>query len=288
MRSLLFVPADSERKIAKAMAATADGLILDLEDAVAPDSKGTARRLAAETLSRSERPHVGVRVNAIDTPWYLADLLAIAPAKPAFIMLPKCAGAADVARLAHQLDLLEAQAGIAAGSIGILPLVTESAAAVLRCDFAGASPRLIGLCFAAEDLSTDLGIAPRSPAGRYRAPMLLARATVLMAAAAAGVPAVDTPYPVPADLDGLRRESADALADGFAGKLCIHPGQIDIVNEVFSPSAAEIDWAHKIVTAFEAAHGSGVISLDGKMVDRPHLERAHRLLRRAAPLQAAE
>lgn len=288
MRSFLFVPADSERKIAKAMAAAADSLILDLEDAVAPANKDAARRLAAEALTGRVRPDIGVRVNAIDTPWYLADLCAVARAGPRFVMLPKCEGAADVVRLAHQLDLLEAQAGIAAGSIGILPLVTESAAAVLRCDFTGASSRLIGLCFAAEDLSTDLGIAPRSPAGRYRAPMLLARATVPLAAAAAGVPAIDTPYPVPGDLDGLRRESADALADGFSGKLCIHPGQIDIVNEAFSPSAAEIDWARKIVTAFDAAQGSGVISLDGKMVDRPHLARAQQLLRRAPPLQAAE
>ncbi|WP_336812999.1 HpcH/HpaI aldolase/citrate lyase family protein [Bosea sp. MMO-172] len=288
MRSLLFVPGDSDRKIAKAMTGDADALILDLEDAVAPSRKDDARRMVADALGQGGRGHVGVRVNAIDTPWYLADLIAVAPAKPRFVMLPKCNGAADIARLAHHLDLLEMQSGIAAGSIGILPLVTEDAAAVRQCDYAGVSGRLIGLCFAAEDLSTDLGIAPRSPAGRYRAPMLLARATVLLAAAAAGVPAIDTPYPVPGDLDGLRRESTDALADGFSGKLCIHPGQVGIVNEAFSPSPAEIDWARKIVAAFDAAAGSGVISLDGKMVDRPHLVRAHQLLRRAAPLQAAE
>ncbi len=207
------------------MAAAADAVILDLEDAVAPDNKDAARRFAAEALNGRERSRVGVRVNAIETPWYLADLIAIAPAKPAFIMLPKCGGAADIVRLAQQLDLLEAQSGIAMGSIGILPLVTESAAAVLRCEFAGASPRLIGLCFAAEDLSTDLGIAPRSPAGRYPAPLLLARASVLLAATAAGVPAIDTPYPVPADLDGLRRESMDALADGL--RQALHPSRPD-------------------------------------------------------------
>ena len=286
MRSLLFVPADSERKIAKAMTAEADALILDLEDAVSPANKDEARRIAAQVLAQRSRAEVGVRVNAVDTPWYLADLNAVAQARPHFVMLPKCDGAADVARLSHHLDLLEAQAGIAAGSIGILPLVTESAAAVLRCDFAEASERLMGLCFAAEDLSTDLGIAPRAASGRLHAPLRLARATVLLAARAAGVPAIDTPYPLPADLDGLRQEASEAVADGFTGKLCIHPGQLSVVNKVFSPSAAEIASARQIVAAFAAADGSGVISLDGKMVDRPHLERAHFILRRVEQLQA--
>lgn len=286
MRSLLFVPADSDRKIAKAMTTDADALILDLEDAVAPSNKDVARRIAASVLSQPERANVGVRVNAIDTPWYLDDLVAIALLRPDFIMLPKCDGPHDIAQLGHHLDLLEAQAGIEADSIGILPLVTESAAAVLQRDFRKASPRLMGLCFAAEDLSTDLGIAPRSASGQLRAPLLLARSMVLLAARAAGVVAIDTPHPVPGDLEGLRRDSAESAADGFSGKLCIHPGQLAIVNGIFSPDAAEIEWARKIVDAFDAAAGAGIVSLDGIMVDRPHLERARLLMRRAEPLQA--
>ena len=286
MRSLLFVPADSDRKIAKAMTTDADALILDLEDAVAPANKDSARRIAASVLSQRERAQVGVRVNAIDTPWFLDDLVAVAPLRPDFVMLPKCSGPDDIVRLCHHLDLLAAQAGIEADGIGILPLVTESAAAVQSCDFRGASPRLMGLCFAAEDLSTDLGIAPRSASGRLRAPLWLARATVLLAAKAAGVMAIDTPYPVPGDIDGLRRDCAEAAADGFCGKLCIHPEQLAIANGIFSPDAAEIDWACKVVDAFEATPGAGVVSLDGIMVDRPHLERARLLLRRAEPLPA--
>ncbi len=287
MRSLLFVPASSERMIGKALASGADALILDLEDAVAPAHKDDARQNAVQAFAQARPLPIGVRINAADTPWYLADLNAIGPAGPSFVMLPKCNGAGDVARLGHQLDLLEAQAGLAPGSIDILPLVTESAAAALRCDFAGASPRLRALCFAAEDLSTDLGIAPRGPDGRLRSPLALARATVLLAARAAGVPAIDTPYPLPADLDGLRRDCIEAVADGFSGKLCIHPGQLGIVNEAFSPGEAEIDWSHKVVAAFAAAGAGGVLSLDGRMVDRPHLERARFVLKRAELLQQA-
>ena len=213
MRSLLFVPANSERMIGKALASDADGLILDLEDSVAPSDKENARQNTAQ----AQRLRVGVRVNA-DSPWYLEDLNPIGAAKPSFVMLPKCTGVGDVAHLGHQLDLLETQAGNAPGSIEILPLVTESAAAALRCDFSGASPRLNGLCFAAEDLSTDLGIAPRSLDGELRPPLALARATVLLAARAAGVAAFDTPYPLPADLEGLRgRPTLYADARGSGG-----------------------------------------------------------------------
>lgn len=273
--------------IGKALASDADLVILDLEDAVAPSAKDDARGIAAQVLREAGSQRVGTRINAADSLWYLADLAAVGPTKPSFVMLPKCNGAGDVVRLGHQLDLLEAQTGTAQGSIDILPLITESAASALRCDFAGASPRLSGLCFAAEDLSTDLGIAPRSPDGKLRAPLSLARATTLLAARAAGVPAIDTPYPTPADVEGLGRDCANAVADGFSGKLCIHPGQLAIVNEAFSPSSVELDWSQKVVAAFEAADAGGVRLLDGKMVDRPHLERARFVLKRAELQQRA-
>ncbi len=280
LRSLLFAPGDSGRKVEKALASGADRVILDLEDSVAPDAKGDARALVAGVLGG--RGDVIVRINPHGTQWYLADLAAVVPGRPAAVMLPKCTGAADLVALDHHLEALETAAGLPVGSILVLPLVTETAASVFGLD-GRAHARLLGMCFGAEDLSADLGIAPRRADMSYPAPIAAARAAALLAAAAAGVPAIDTPWPDPRDPEGLAREAETAASDGFAGKLCIHPGQIAAVNAVFTPGEERVAWARLVERAFAENPGAGVLAMDGKMIDRPHLKLALRILATAEP-----
>jgi len=201
------------------------------------------------------------------------------PGRPAAIMLPKCCGAADLVAIDHHLEALEAAAGIPRGSIGVLPIATETTAAVLALpSLLGFHRRVVGLCFGAEDLSADLGINPRTAEGLYPAAIAQARAAVLLTAAALGLPAIDTPFPDPRDPDGLAREAGTAAVDGFAGKLCIHPGQIEAVNAAFTPAAGRIAWAVAVRDGFATNPGAGVFTLDGKMIDRPHLRLAERIL----------
>ncbi len=246
---------------------------------MAASSKEAARAMTAALLVGLDRPGVIVRVNAQDTPWYLADLAAVVAGKPAAIMLPKCSSAADLLALDHHLAALETAAGLTVGQIGVLPIATETSASVLALPtMLGGCVRLVGVCFGAEDLSADLAISPRRADGSYPAAIAQARGMLLLAAAAAGLPAIDTPYPDPRDPDGLALESATAAADGFAGKLCIHPDQIGPVNAAFTPSPARQDWARAVVAGFAARPDSGVFTLDGKMIDRPHLRLAERIL----------
>ncbi len=276
LRSLLFAPGDSERKAGKALASDADGVILDLEDSVAPDRKETARAMVAAMLP-VQRPVV-VRVNPRDTIWYLADLAAVVPGRPDAVLLPKCTGPDDMLALDHHLEALEMASGLPIGGIGVLALVTETALSLRRMDYAGSPTRLLALCFGAEDLSADMGISPRGPGGAYTAPVVAARAAMLIAAAQAGVPALDTPWPDPKDEAGLVREAAEAARDGFAGKLCIHPAQIGPANAAFTPAAERVAWAERVIAAFAAAPGAGVLALDGAMIDQPHLKLARRIL----------
>ena len=275
LRSLLFAPGDSGRKAEKALASAADGVILDLEDSVAPGQKDAARAMVAAMLP-VERPVI-VRVNPPGTPWYLADLAAIVPARPLAVMLPKCTGPADLAALDHHLEALETSAGLRSGGIGVLAIVTETAASLRSMNYAGSPPRLLAVCFGAEDLSADLGIVPRGPGG-YAAPVQAARAATLLAAAWAGVPAVDTPWPDPKDPAGMAAEAAEAARDGFAGKLCIHPSQIELANTAFTPSPEKIAWARRVEGLFADNPDSGVMTLDGAMIDQPHLKLARRIL----------
>ncbi len=276
LRTLLFAPADSPRKIDKALASTADGVILDLEDSVAPAAKAAAREALRARLP-TDRPGLMVRVNPNTTPYYLADLASAVPGRPAAIMLPKCTGMADLVALDHHLEALEAANGLPRNGIAVAALMTETAASLLAPDYRGA-PRLIALCFGAEDLSADLGIAPRGTGGGYTAPVAAARATTLLAAAAAGVPALDTPWPDPKDPAGLALEAESAARDGFAGKLCIHPDQLAPVAAAFTPTAARMAWARAVVAGFAANPGAGVFALEGMMIDQPHLKLAHRIL----------
>jgi len=289
MRSLLFVPADSPKKLDKAMASGADAVIVDLEDSIALDGKARARDSAAEFLktamAATPRPTILVRVNGLQTGLIDADLDAIAPTKPDAIMLPKAEGGASVLHADAKLAVREAINNLLDGHIKILPLATETAAALfLAGTFAGCSRRLSALTWGAEDLSAELGAqANRDAQGRFLDPYRLARALCLAGAAAARVPAIDTVYVDFRNSDGFRRECEEAARDGFTGKLAIHPAQVPIINDVFTPSAEALKHAQAVVDAFAATPGAGVVGIGGLMYDRPHLARAEQLLARAKP-----
>ncbi len=278
IRNPLFAPADSARKVGKALASPADAVILDLEDSVAPAAKDAARKTVAEVLATAaDRPGMVVRINPNDTDWYLHDLSAVVPGRPAAILLPKCAGPADLQALDHHLEALETATGLPVGGIGVLALI-ETAIALRSMAYGSVAPRLRALVLGAEDLSVDLGVSPRNADGTLTAPIAAARASLLVAAAQAGVAAIDTPWPDPRDLDGLQREIAAAVRDGFRGKLCIHPNQVAPVAEAFTPPPDRVAWAQAVSDLFAANPGAGVLSMNGKMVDRPHLKRAQRIL----------
>lgn len=288
MRSLLFVPADSQRKCARALQAGADALILDLEDSIAAARKAAAREGAvaflADARERPDRPVLIVRINALGTGLAEADLDAVMPAAPDAILLPKAEGGADIEELAARLAVHEAETGRAEDATAIHALVTETAAGLVNAgSYANRSVRLKSLIWGAEDLSADIGaLAYRDDDGRLTGVFALARTTTLIAAAAAGVAAVDAVYPAFSDLEGLAGECRAAVRDGFSGKLAIHPAQVPVINEAFTPDEAEIAKARRIIAAFaEAGDGTGVVSLDGHMVDEPHRRLAERVLARA-------
>jgi len=289
MRSLLFVPAHDERKLAKGLACGADALIVDLEDAVPEAEKPRARGICAEFLREHRgRMRIFVRVNALATGHTLADLDAVVREQPDGIMLPKCAGGHDVATLAGHIGEREARNGVAPGSLGILPIVTESAASLfgLGSYASAAGPRLCGMMWGGEDLAADVGtVANRRPDGHYTAPYQLARSLTLFGAAAAQVVAVDAVFTNFRDGEGLKAEAAEAVRDGFSAKAAIHPDQIGPINAAFTPGEADVARARHVIAAFDANPGAGAISIDGRMLDRPHYRSAQRLLARATPSQ---
>lgn len=279
-RSMLFVPGDSLRKFAKAAAGEAHALILDLEDSVQGENKAEARNSVRDMLAAGAagKP-LWVRINSLDTPWALGDLAAVVPARPHGIVLPKCRSGADVTQLSHYLDALEAASGASAGATRIFVIATELGSALFRMGtYAGASPRLWGITWGAEDLAADLGALSNRANGQFTEPYRLARTLCLCAAADAGVPAIDTVCVELEDLELLRAEAEEARRDGFAGKMAIHPRHAGIINAAFMPTEAESSWARKIVAAFEANPGAGTLRLEGKMIDRPHLRAARRTL----------
>lgn len=280
MRSFLFVPGDSERKFTRAAEGAADALILDLEDSVAIAGKAAARQTTAGMLAAPRgRQQRYVRVNALDTGLTLADLAAVMPARPDGIVLPKCADAGQVRQVAFWLDAFEAASGAAPGATRILAIATETAGSLFGLgSYAEAGPRLSGLMWGAEDLSASLGASANRQGGQWLAPFRLARDLCLAGAAAAGVPAIDTVHVDIEDLAGLEADAREARRDGFAGKAVIHPKHVDVVNAVFTPAPEELDWARRVVAAFATAAEAGVLRMDGKMLDRPHLRLAERLL----------
>ncbi len=287
MRSLLFVPADAPKKLDKAIGCGADAIIIDLEDSVAPDRKDGARQAAAEflrgALTKPARPRLLVRVNSLETGLTDADLDAVVPRAPDAIMLPKAEGGASVIHADAKLTAREALHGLDEGSIGIVAIATETAAALFVAGtYRGASARLSALTWGAEDLSAELGAeANRDSDGSFLDPYRLARTLCLAASAAAEVQAVDTVYVDFRDEAGLRRECEEARRDGFTGKMAIHPAQVATINEVFTPKPEAIAKAQAIIAAFAAAPGAGVVGIGGVMYDRPHIARAERLLARA-------
>lgn len=284
MRSLLFVPGDSERKLAKSRDSRADVLLIDLEDSVAAAAKDRARDIARDFLRAvAPRPALVVRINALDTGLSDADLDAVMPGAPAGIMLPKCCGGRDVQHLSASLAVREAECGLPPGSTKILAIATETAASLFAMGgFAGASRRLAGLTWGAEDLSAALGAeTSRLPGGTLAGPYALARTLTLLAAAAAGAAAIDTVFTALGDEPGLRAECEQARRDGFAGKLAIHPAQVAVINAAFTPSPEAVAQARRVIAAFAAQPEAGVIALDGAMLDKPHLARALKVLARA-------
>ncbi len=283
LRSMLFVPADSQRKLAKGSQSPADALILDLEDAVAPANKALARQTAAEFLGGVGAGLAArrfVRINPLDSGLALADLAAVVVPGLDGIMLPKIDGAQDVRRLGLYLDVLEARAGIEPGHVRIVPVATETARAMLGMGaYEPGIPRLAGLTWGAEDLSAAVGaISNREADGRYSPLYELAGSLCLCAAAAAGVEAIDTLHADFRDTEGLKVACAQARRRGFKGKIAIHPEQVEIINEAFTPSDEELAQARRIVRAFEADPQAGTLAIDGVMVDRPHLVQARRTL----------
>jgi citrate lyase subunit beta/citryl-CoA lyase len=286
MRSLLFVPADGGAKLDKAMAAGADAVILDLEDSITPERKAQARTAALEFLKAAQtkkpRPRLLVRINGLDTGMIDADLEAVVAGRPDAIVFPKAEGGASVVHLDAKLTAREAIAGLPEGGIKILAQAVESAAGLfLAGTFRDASARLIGMTWGPEDLSAELGAeANRDAAGQLTEPYRLARNMCLFGAAAAKLPAIETVYVDFRNSEGLRRDTQDARRDGFAGRLAIHPAQVAVINEVFTPSPEQIAQAKTVVAAFAARPGAGAVGIDGKMYDRPHLLRAQALLAR--------
>ena len=283
-RSWLFIPGDSDKKLGKADGAGADALILDLEDSVAPEAKVLARqKVLAHLLARPRAGRASklwVRINPLDDT-ALQDLAAVMPGHPDGIMIPKTTGAGDVATLSHYLDAFEAAQGLPQGCTRILPVATETAAGTLKLlEFADcALPRLIGLTWGAEDLSTALGASTNlDPAGGWALVYRLARVQVLLAAKAAGVAAIETLYVDFRDDAGLRLSSGQAADEGFSGRIAIHPAQVASINAAFAPSEQAVAHARRIIAAFDAHPGAGTVGLDGRMIDIPHLKQARNLL----------
>ena len=274
LRSLLFVPGDRPERMEKALGLGADALILDLEDSVAPANKPVARAAIADFLERAERTaKLFVRINPLDSDYFVDDLVAVLGSNPDGLVLPKAEGAASVRKLADR------------SGVPILPIATETPAAVFALgEYAQVASELAGLTWGAEDLPAAIGAsASRDGEGAYLPPYQTVRALTLFGAAAAGVNPIETVYPNIKDLDGLKRVAEAAARDGFTGMMAIHPAQVPVINAAFTPSPEAVAQARAIVAAFDASPGAGALQLDGKMIDAPHLKQARRILERAEP-----
>jgi citrate lyase subunit beta/citryl-CoA lyase len=282
LRSLLFVPGDSERKFAKATDSDADALILDLEDSVAPPGKSAAREHVARLLDDASPRSWSffVRVNALDTGMALDDLAAVVKPGLDALLIPKANGAEDIARLGHYLDALETKAGMPLGSVRMAVVATETAKAMFALgSYAPAHPRLAALTWGAEDLSAALCATDNKESdGAWTFPYEVARAQCLFAASAAGVAPIDTIHADFRDLEGLERDCRRSRRDGFLGRMAIHPDQVATINRCYMPSDAEIAHARSIIEAFAANPGAGTLGIDGKMVDIPHMKAARKTL----------
>lgn len=277
-RSFLFVPADSEKKLAKARTSPADALILDLEDSVAPENRVRARGLAREYLQAGDSSKLWVRINPVGSADFVADMAAVIAGAPAGLIVPKPDGPEALHILDAHLITLETEAGLPIGSTHLMPVATETPTAVLSLSaYRSPPPRLAALSWGAEDLAAALGAATnRDETGAFLFIHQMVRAQMLLAAKAAGVAAIETLHADFRDRDGLVRVARAAQREGFSGMLAIHPDQVEIINAAFTPSDDDVAYARRVVAAF--ASGVGVARLDGKMLDRPHLTQAEKVL----------
>ncbi|POP52851.1 HpcH/HpaI aldolase/citrate lyase family protein [Zhongshania marina] len=283
-RSFLFAPGDSDRKIEKAIATNADAIILDLEDAVVAENRPTARTMVRNVLQNIGPTMPGrlwVRVNPVCTDDCLSDLAAITCDGLAGVMVPKPDSAADIDTVSAYLAALERKEGLASGTVKILSVMTETGKGFLNAASYGNAerPRLSGVLWGAEDLSAALGASANTDEdGALSFTYQMARSLCLAAASAGEIQAIDTVYTDFKNPDGLRANSLAARREGFLGKIAIHPNQVDIINECFSPSAADIAHAKAVIAAFAENPGKGTVGLNGKMLDRPHQVQAERIL----------
>jgi len=283
LRSLLFVPADSERKIEKSQGSAADAIVYDLEDSVAAARKDIGREMiAAHLRSRTEgRTKHWVRINPVSTPEALVDLAAVVGGRPDGILLPKAESPEDVRIVSYYLDALETREGLPLGSIPIIPVTTETARSPLALHLYPDSnlPRLRALTWGAEDLSASIGASANTDLdGTLSLTYRVTRSLVLMAAKGTGVDVIDTVYPNFRDLDGLRTTCLASQREGFTGCFAIHPDQVAVINEAYSPTDADIAFAELVVAAFAASPDVGVVGVEGKMLDKPHLVQAQKVL----------
>ena len=287
MRSLLFIPGDDERKLARGVGSGADALILDLEDSVSAGRKAAARQIAAQyiaaTRALERRPLLYVRINALDTPLWEDDLAGVIGARPHGILLPKARSGEDVHKLSIALHHAEERAGTSTGATRIVAIATEVAISLLKLDtYVSASARLEGLTWGAEDLAAEVGAQTNREAdGSWTSPYRLARDLCLFTAVAADVQPIDTVFVDFRDEQGFRREASAAARDGFTGKMAIHPNQVAAINEIFTPKPDEVARAQAIVKAFADTPDAGVLAIGGRMVDRAHVKGAERILARA-------
>ncbi|MBW8783942.1 MAG: CoA ester lyase [Novosphingobium sp.] len=283
-RSWLFAPGDSEKKMTKAMEGPADIVLIDLEDAVAPESKAATRPIVHDFIAAhpEQCARLWVRINPFDGPHTLADLAAIMPARPGGIMLPKVYGRADVDKLDHCLSALEVANGIEEGSTKVIVLITETAESMFHTGSYKGAPRVVALTWGAEDLADSIGAqSNKNEDGSYSFTYELARSLTVLGAATAGVAAIETISADFRDLEALRARAERVRRDGFKGMLAIHPAQVDVINAAFTPSEEEVAEAEEIVALFAANPGVGAIGYKGGMLDRPYLSRAQQLLRQS-------
>jgi len=285
LRSFLFVPADSEKKLAKARTSAADALILDLEDSVAAENRPKAREMVREFLSERHAQSIWVRINPLGSDDFIRDVEAMVACQPAGFVIPKPDGPHVLNVIDAHILTRESLANLRAGGIKLLPVATETPTAVLSLgDYRSPPPRLAALTWGAEDLAAVLGAAGnRDENGEFLLTFKIVRTLCLMAAKAAGVEAIETLHANFRDTPGLERAARAAQREGFSGMLAIHPDQVETINAAFTPSAADVEHARRIVAAFDA--GAGVASLDGRMLDQPHLKLAQHILTLAERLK---
>ncbi len=289
-RSWLFVPGDRPDMVAKAFGSGADAVIVDLEDAVLPENKPRARTILpsiAKDVS-STAPQFWVRINSLQTKDSLLDLAAVVPAAPVGVVLPKAESSSAVIQLGHLLSQIGAARGLSSLKTRILAIATETPRSVFELgSYAVSGPRLAGLTWGAEDLSAAVGaLSARDEHGAFTPLYTLARSLCIAGAAAAGVAAIETIYPAFRDIEGLRAYAQTARRDGFQGMLALHPAQVPVINEAFTPTSAEFAYAERVVAAFDANPGRGAVALDGKMLDAPHLKQARQILASRERLKA--